>query len=70
MSKFGGSVHKLEFDYFSVLAAKVHQQRLREGRRGRDGEEGKEGEEKRGRGKGSQGGTGEEEKRGWMREGE
>lgn len=63
MSKFGGSVHKLEFDFFSVLAAKVHQQRLREGRRGRDGEEGKEGEEERGRGKGSQGGTGEEEKR-------
>lgn len=63
MSKFGGSVHKLEFDFFSVLAAKVHQQRLREGRRGRDGEEGKEGEEKRGRGKGSQGGRREEEKR-------
>lgn len=51
MSKFGGSVHKLEFDFFSVLAAKVHQQRLR--REGEEGKEGKEGEEGRGRGKGA-----------------
>ena len=64
MSKFGGSIYKLEFDFFSVLAAKVHQQRLRrEGEEGKEGREGREGEEGRGRGKGSQGGRVEEEKR-------
>ena len=47
MSKFGGSIYKLEFDFFSVLAAKVHQQRLREGRRGRKGRRGGEGEGER-----------------------